>query len=218
MCGRASMSASPDELREIFHLTEVPPLEPRYNIAPTEPMAIIRTPGRLELVRFGLIPPWAKDPREGTRFINARAETVATQPAFRDAFRSRRCLIVVSGFYEWQVRGKKKQPYFVHREDGKPFALAGLWSTWRSRDGQVVDSCSVITRVPSSMLAEVHDRMPVVLAPSDHDRWIDPGTPDVAAFLDGHDEMLVMHPVSARVNKPGNEGSELIARDDHTLG
>jgi putative SOS response-associated peptidase YedK len=218
MCGRATMSASPDELAELFHLTELPLVEPRYNIAPTEPMAVIRTPGRLELLRFGLIPPWATDPREGTRFINARAETVAKQPAFRDAFRHRRCLVVVSGFYEWQVRGKKKQPFFVHREDGKPFALAGLWATWRSRDGQVVDSCSVITRVPSAMLAGVHDRMPVVLAPSDYDRWIDPGTSDAASFLEGHAEQLVIHPVSMRVNKAGTEGPELIERDDHTLG
>jgi putative SOS response-associated peptidase YedK len=212
------MSASPEELAEMFHLTELPPVEPRYNIAPTEPMAVIRTPGRLELLRFGLVPPWAKDPREGTRFINARAETVAKQPAFRDAFRQRRCLVVVSGFYEWQVRGKKKQPFFVHREDGKPFALAGLWATWRSRDGQVVDSCSVITRVPSAMLAEVHDRMPVVLAPSDYDRWIDPATADAASFLAGHAEQLVMHPVSTQVNKAGTEGPRLIERDDHTLG
>ena len=212
------MFASQGELREMFHLTDVPPLEPRYNIAPTEPMAVIRTPGRLELLRFGLIPPWAKEPREGTRFINARAETVAKQPAFREAFRSRRCLVVVSGFYEWQVRGKKKQPFFVHREDGKPFALAGLWATWRAHDGQVVDSCSVITRVPSSMLAVVHDRMPVVLAPTDYDRWIDPETPDPASLLEGLGEQLVMHPVRALVNKAGIEGSHLIERDDHTLG
>jgi putative SOS response-associated peptidase YedK len=218
MCGRAAISASPEDLREIFHLTEIPPLEARYNIAPTQPMAVIRTRGRLELSRFGLVPPWAKDPKEGTRFINARAETVAKQPAFRDAFRSRRCLVVISGFYEWQARGKAKQPYYVHRADGKAFALAGLWSTWKSRDGEVIDSCSVITRTPSPMLAAVHDRMPVVLSPAEYDGWIDPATADVTAMLEGHAEELAMHPVSALVNKPGNDDARLIVRDDHSLG
>src|SRR5215475_3154725 len=143
MCGRTVLVTPDDELRDAFGLPELPlDRTPAFNIAPTEPQAIVRTPGRLELVRWGLLPSFARKPGEGARFINARAETVATLSAFRDAYRSRRCLVIVSGFYEWRSEGKRKLPFYIHREDRRPFAFGGLWSTWTSRDtGEVIDTC-----------------------------------------------------------------------------
>lgn len=205
-----------DELREAFGLEELPgDLVPRFNIAPTDPQAIIRVPGRLELASFGLLPPFAKSRGEGARFINARSETVATQPVFREAYRERRCLVVVSGFYEWHTEGKRKLPFFIHREDGKPFAFAGLWSTWRSRDGEVVDSCAIITRPPSTQMSVVHDRMPVILSPDEYAAWLDASTADVTPLLAGHPEGLALRPVSTLVNKAGVNDPRCIEESPH---
>jgi len=216
MCGRTVLAVPDDELREAFGLEELPPdLIARYNIAPTDPQAIIREPGRLELARFGLLPPFAKSIGEGARFINARAETVATQPVYRDAFRDRRCLVVVSGFYEWRTEGKRKLPYFIHREDGKPFAFAGLWSTWRSRDGEIVDSCAIITRTPSPQMSVLHDRMPVILARDEYAAWLDANNPDVMPLLAGHAEGLALRPVSTLVNKAGVNDPRCIEEASH---
>jgi putative SOS response-associated peptidase YedK len=219
MCGRTVLACPDDELKEIFGLDEIPDLTPRFNIAPTEPQAIIRVPGRLELARFGLLPSFARSPGEGTKFINARSETVATRPPFRDAFRSQRCLVIVSGFYEWKAMGKGKQPFYIRREDAKPMAFAGLWSTWVSRDtGEVIESCAIITRTPSQQLAQLHDRMPVILAPDEYAAWIDPRTSDVMPLLAGHAEGLTMFPVSKMVNKAGVNDPRCVERAEPEQG
>jgi putative SOS response-associated peptidase YedK len=143
MCGRATLSTSPEDLREAFGLSDLPELPPRFNIAPTQPIAVIREPHRLELLRWGLILPGGH--RQGARGINVRVESVARAPAYRESFRKRRCLVIVDGFFEWERRDKGKQPFVVRREDGKPFGLAGIWERSTTTDGEVIDTCAVIT-------------------------------------------------------------------------
>lgn len=233
MCGRAALSAPPEDLREVFGLDEVPTLAPRFNIAPTQPIPIVRvarTGGRkLELARWGLVPWWAEDPKIGNRFINARVESVATNRAFREAFARHRCLVVVDGFYEWQKRETTdakgrvkiaKQPFFVRRKDGKPFGMAGLWDTWKSKDGEIVESATVVTRGALGPIAALHDRMPLIVAPDAYDLWLASGKGDpLAAALEqagGPDalpeivhavppEELEAFPVGTLVNDPKND-------------
>ena len=171
MCGRTVLAASPENLREVFGLDHVPELKPHYNIPPSQPLAVVRvlrgspTPARtMDLLRWGLVPAWADDLKMGNRLALARVETVATTPAFRDAFRSRRCLVVVDGFYEWKRDGKSaSHPYVFRRPDQAPFALAGLWDRWTSKDGEVVESCAILTQPALPPVSEVHGRMPVML-------------------------------------------------------
>jgi putative SOS response-associated peptidase YedK len=222
MCGRAVLSTPPDDLAEIFGLEEVPRLTPHYNLAPTQDMAVVRVlPGqtgrRLDLLRWGLVPWWADDPKMGSRFINARADTLLTSRAFREAARERRCLVVVDGFYEWQRHGKTKTPFFVHRRDGKPFALAGLWERWRSRDAPrdtpKLQTCTVVTTDPQADIANLHDRMPLILPAEQWDAWLDPTSHDpdvIAKLLVRHDAELEMYPVSTRVNTPANDDASLL--------
>jgi putative SOS response-associated peptidase YedK len=203
MCGRATLSASEDDLRRIFGLSGLLPLAPRFNIAPSQVIAVIREPGKLELLKWGL------DLARG-RGVNVRAETVARAPQYRDSFRTRRCLVVVDGFYEWKrLPGSKKQPFLVRREDGQPFALAGIWDRSTTPDGEVVDACAVITGKAQAVVAELHDRMPIVVAPEHFERWLEPRerptdllTPSAAA--------LVAYPVSPLVNSPKNDDPRLI--------
>lgn len=221
MCGRATLSAPPEDLRELFGLDEAPALAPRFNIAPTQPIAIVRAtlPRRIELVRWGLIPPWAHDLREGAKLVNVRAETVAKR--FGDAFRSGRCLIAVDGFYEWQTRGTIRQPYFVTRRDKKPFALAGLAGRWVSREsGESFESAAVVTVASQAPLDQIHDRMPLVLAASEHEQWLRGEAADAAALLPrpaASIEELVFHPVSTRVNSPANDDAACIAPPEQGL-
>jgi putative SOS response-associated peptidase YedK len=163
LCGRFTLRTSAREIAEEFGLTEVPDLAPRHNIAPTQPAPLVRRPRQLELLRWGLIPPWAEDAKVGSRMINARAETVATTPAFRRAFQTRRCLIIADGFYEWHNR----VPHLIHRRDNRPFAFAGLWDRWKG-----IDSCTIITTDSNDLVRPLHDRMPVILSPEDYDRWL----------------------------------------------
>ncbi len=162
----------------MFRLLRVLKLEPRYNIAPTQAVAAVRqidSQRELAFLHWGLIPSWSKDPKMGARMINARAETVATKPSFRSAFKSRRCLIPADGFYEWkQTRKKTKQPYFIGLKNEEPFAFAGLWEHWESSDGSVIDSCTIITTQANDVLRKLHDRMPVILHEEHFDRWLDP--------------------------------------------
>lgn len=205
MCGRAKLSTPGEELAKIFDLAEVPLLEPHWNLAPTQTMAIIREPRRLEFARFGFIPSFARSPKEGTRYLNARAETVATLSAFRDAFRTRRCLVIVDGFYEWKTVEKKKQPYLLERPNGAPFALAGVWTTWTSREtGEIIDSCAIITKPAKGVARELHDRMPLILPSSAWAKWLDMSR-DAADLLETDDFDLVARPVSVRVNSPQND-------------
>jgi putative SOS response-associated peptidase YedK len=203
MCGRATLSTSPQDLRDLFGLDDVPELRPRFNIAPTQPIAVIREPHRLELIRWGLILPG--DHRRGAQGINVRVESVARAPAYRESFRRRRCLVIVDGFFEWEKRDNVKQPFIVRREDRKPFALAGIWERSATTDGEIIDSCAVVTGDAKGVVAEVHDRMPLIVPAVGYTRWLDPGEKQLADLLVPTAEALVSYPVSTLVNSPAND-------------
>jgi putative SOS response-associated peptidase YedK len=218
MCGRFTMATPGQVIAEVFGLDDVPELSPRFNIAPTQAVAAVRAraDGRRELVAltWGLIPSWSKDRAIGSRMINARAETVAEKPAFRAALRARRCLVLADGFYEWQKLGTRKQPHHIRMRDGRPFAFAGLWERWVPPEGDPVESCTIITTVPNEVVAPIHDRMPVILAPADLDLWLEPGSRDpaaVAALLRPYPAGgMTAYPVSLRVNSPGADDASCV--------
>jgi putative SOS response-associated peptidase YedK len=218
MCGRFSLTYTDQDLLEYFQLARGLDLEPRYNIAPSQPVAAVRVEEgerRLVLLRWGLIPFWANDPKVGYKMINARAETAHKTPAFRAAFRGRRCLIPASGYYEWDKKGGSRQPYHILRADGQPLALAGLWEHWEGEEGKtVIESCTILTNAANEPVARLHDRMPVILEPEDFDLWLDPGEQRVER-LRGLLEpvapgVLAMYTVSPYVNKATNEGEKCI--------
>ncbi len=218
MCGRFTLRAPASVVAEQFSVFEISPWKARYNIAPSQPVAAVRMAGagakatsqrELAWLRWGLIPSWASDPVIGNRLINARAETAAAKPAFRTPFRRRRCLVVADGFYEWQKAGKRKAPHLVRMRDDRPFAFAGLWDLWEGPDHSVVESCTLLTTEANDVVRPIHDRMPVILAPADYDRWLDPaigGPEELAALLRPYpvDEMMA-YPVSPLVNSPAND-------------
>lgn len=214
MCGRFTLIAPGEAVAEHFQLTEIPKLKPRYNIAPTQPVAAVRispNTGDRELTFFnwGLIPRWAKDPTIGSRMINARSETAAEKPSFRVAFKYRRCLVPADGFYEWQKTNGQKQPVRIQMSDGGLFAFAGLWEHWASPDGSEIESCTLLTTEPNERLRTVHNRMPVILSPKDYDLWLDPGAQhpgEVQPLLRPYPaEEMAYYPVSTHVNDPRNE-------------
>lgn len=200
MCGRAKLSVSENDLRELFQLEEIPLLNPRFNIAPSQDLAIIREPRKLELVHWGL------QNVGRARGINVRAETVARAPQYRDSFRSRRCLVVVDGFYEWQRRNERKQPFLVRRADGSAFALAGIWD----RNAQGQPTCAVITTQAQGVVADLHDRMPVIIPSTAYERWLDPDERKPVDLLRPDASELVSHPVSTLVNSPANDDPRCI--------
>jgi putative SOS response-associated peptidase YedK len=220
MCGRYRVSKRKREIEEHFKAASEESEEewiPRYNVAPTQPVAVIRQhpkePVRkLSMMRWGLIPSWAKDASGSARMINARLESAATQPAFRDAMKSRRCLIPADGFYEWKKNGKIKQPYCFEVNGGKLFAFAGLWDRWKNPNGEWIRSCSILTTRPNAATAPVHDRMPVILDPNDYDLWLDPGMNDTGAaaeLLKPFDaQRMRAYPVSLRINNANNDDEE----------
>jgi putative SOS response-associated peptidase YedK len=183
MCGRFSQAQIAELDREVFRLLEMPALEPRYNIAPTQDVAVVRERRNgervLQLLRWGLIPSWAKDPALGNRMINARAETLAVKPAFKRPFARQRCIVPADGFYEWKRTGGAKQPYYIRREDGGPMAFAGLWDRWRSDGDATVDSFTIVTTTPNDLVAPIHNRMPAILLPDGYDMWLDSENRDV---------------------------------------
>jgi putative SOS response-associated peptidase YedK len=193
--------------------------EPRYNIAPTQAVLVVRRDQqgalRASLMRWGLIPSWAGDPSIGARTINARAETAASKPSFREPLQRKRCLIPADGFYEWQRAAKQKQPCCFEVGDGAVFAFAGLWDSWRGRDGQAVESCTILTTTPNQ-LADVHDRMPVILASEQLDRWLDPSMQDavtaVALLTPFDSHRMRRYPVSTRVNAVVNDDPDCSTR------
>ncbi len=189
----------------------------RYNVAPSQPVLTIRQDRsepvrRLSTMRWGLVPSWAKDSGIGYKTINARSETVATTASFREPFKSQRCLVPADGFYEWKREGKTRQPYCFVMNDGELFAFAGLWDRWRDPEGKIVESCTILTTTPNSLLADVHDRMPVILCPDIHDLWLDPAFENVASLsemLRPFDPALMRrYPVSPRVNHVHNDDAE----------
>jgi putative SOS response-associated peptidase YedK len=215
MCGRFTSYHSSSEIAKAFNLADVPELEPRYNIAPTTEVAtIIRAENReFKWLRWGLIPHWAKDKSIGNKLINARAETVAEKPSFKSAFKHSRCLIIASGFYEWQRQEKGKQPFLIQRTDNLPFAFAGLWSSW-NKDGETIDSCTIITTEANKIMIPIHQRMPVILKSDDYDLWLDSTVrqPELLQpLLQPFDsDLLKAHPVTTKVNNPRNDSLECI--------
>jgi len=226
MCGRMLLTTPVSELQKVFGFPEAPNLAPRWNIAPTQDIAAVRLEdgGRhLALLRWGLVPHWAADPSVGSRMINARAETLAEKPAFRTAFRQRRCLIPIDGFYEWKALdgGKRKQPYAIRRGDRAPMALAGLWESWAGPKGQPLpqplQTASIVTTTANAVLAGLHDRMPVIVAETDWERWLDPGAPLPAVqdlLRPAPDGDLEAFPVSPRVNSVRNDDESCIVAFD----
>lgn len=217
MCGRFTQTRSWQELVELYKITEGQDREPgpasRYNIAPTQDVAVLKRgrdgQGRaLVRMRWGLVPPWADDLKTGSRMINARAKSVDAKPAFRSAFRERRCLIVADGFYEWRKRpGRAKQPYHVAPAGPGPFAFAGLWERWHGPAGERVETCAIITTGAAPALAEVHDRMPAILGPDAFEPWLEPQADPVClrALLQPFAGPLRVVPVASRVNDVRNE-------------
>lgn len=214
MCGRYSLATDPKKLAEAFeNYAEVPEeLPPRYNIAPSQPIAVIANNNRrqIEFFKWGLIPSWAKDPSIGNRMINARAETLAEKPSFRTAYRRRRCLVLADGFYEWRRNpDKSKTPMYIQLKSEEPFAFAGLWEVWHSPQDDVILSCTIITTNPNELTRPIHNRMPVILPRQAYGQWLDPAE-QKAEQLQGllkpypADEMTA-YPVSTVVNNPTNE-------------
>lgn len=218
MCGRYSLTTPAEAVRRFFGYPELPNLMPRANIAPTQDVAAVRLgdDGARHFVwlRWGLVPAWAKDVSIASKMINARGETVVEKPAFRAAFRARRCLIAADGFYEWKTEDGAKQPYRVARADGAPIGFAGLWEHWdKAPDGAPLETCSIVTTDANDLLRAVHHRMPVILAPADFDAWLDPETPPARAqslLCPCPQEDLVVFPVSRRVNSVANDDLSLI--------
>ena len=212
MCGRYALTTPPDVLAALFELTKLPALKPRYNIAPTQSVPIVRDGpdgGReMTVVRWGLIPSWAKDPAISGRMINARSETASEKPAFRAAFRHRRCIVPADGFYEWRKLDGGKQPYYIGRADGRPMALAGLWESWTNHEnaGEMIESCAILTTSANETISELHDRMPVILEPESIAAWLNPAAEGTAALAELLEPaaagVLEFFPVSRRVNSP----------------
>lgn len=224
MCGRFTLRTSPQRLLEGFG-GSFPEFQPRYNIAPTQLVLAVRatpegTGRQAAALRWGLVPSWAKDLKIGANAVNARAETVAEKPMFRAAIKKRRCLVLADGYYEWRADGKAKQPYHFRYEDQRPFAFAGLWESWRGVDGNdaPLETCTIITTAARGIAATLHERMPVIIPPSDYDRWIAPQPLDVAQLETLlhpplQDELIPV-PVSKVVNSVKNQGPECLEPAD----
>lgn len=219
MCGRFTQRQPATKLKKEFGVDELPEVEARYNVAPTQSILGVRQmpDGReMGLLKWGLIPSWAKDSSMGAKLINARSETVTEKPSFREAFKRRRLLIPADGFYEWQRTEGRKQPFFFHMRDDHPFGFAGLWDRWQNPEGELIESCTILTTEANEVLRPVHDRMPVILHPEDYELWLDDDVRKVSL----REDLLRPFPasemegymVSASINSPRNQGAELIER------
>jgi putative SOS response-associated peptidase YedK len=216
MCGRFSASKSDDIIRKFGSLAKAFSLGPRYNIAPSQMVAGIRldASGQAEFVnlKWGLIPSWASDPKIAWSLINARGETVKTKPAFRDAFKRRRCLILADGFFEWAKEGDKKLPFHFRLKSHEPFAFAGLWESWTGPGGEPIETCTIITCEANQLVKPVHGRMPVILAEDAYALWLDAKTPNSELLLLPYPaNEMETYPVSTLVNSPRNESAECVA-------
>lgn len=230
MCGRFSLNKTGDDLADAFLLRSTPPVVPRFNIAPSQPVATVvatveNPEPYFDFRLWGLIPSWAKDPAIGSRMINARAETLVEKPSFRAAFKRRRCLILADGFYEWQAQAsrKTKQPHYIFLKDHAPFAFAGLWEHWSDpNSGGELQTCTILTTAPNELMAPIHNRMPVILTPEDYAAWLDPDyyQPQVLQeMLRPYDDgAMDRYPVSTVVNKPQNDSPECIEPLDTASG
>ena len=223
MCGRFTLRTPASAIAEQFSLLEVPDLQPRFNIAPTQPVPAVRVDPHLAAPRrqfvflhWGLVPSWADDPKIGNRMINARAETAADKPSFRAAMRRRRCLIVADGFYEWQTVGKRRQPMYIHLRDGRPFAFAGLWESWEGADHSALESCTILTTAANELVRPIHDRMPVIVAPENYSLWLDPAVQQAEPILPllrpYPPEEMDAYAVSMRVNSPARDDAACVEK------
>jgi len=221
VCGRYELHSHPAAIALAFGLAHAPDVRPRYNIAPMTDVPVVRVNanGERELVRmrWGLVPRWAKDPAIGSRMINARGETIAEKPSFRQAYRRHRCLLPADGFYEWMAvpaadgEPARKQPVHVGMKDGAPFGMAGLFERWRSSEGEILDTCTIVTTAANTRLAPVHDRMPLIVPPSGYARWLDPQLADVADLIVAFPPAdVAWYPVSPRVNNVHHDDASLI--------
>jgi putative SOS response-associated peptidase YedK len=228
MCGRYVISSPPDVLRALFGYLEQPNFPPRYNVAPTQPVPVVRLwEGRRQfaLVRWGLIPAWVKDPRGFALLLNARGESAAEKPAFRNAMKRRRCLFPADGFYEWkrtqvgpdrsgQKNTETKRPHFIRAKDGGPLAFAGLWETWIGPGGEEMETAAIVTTTANRTLAPLHDRMPVIVPPGAFDMWLDPNADAAMAaalIAPANDDLLETYEVSTAVNRTANDAPDLVA-------
>jgi len=214
MCGRFTLATTtPGELRQRFPIGESVEIRQRFNVAPGDDvLAVVMREGGATgaLLRWGLVPPWADDPSVGFKMINARAETVADKPAYRGPFQRGRCLIVADGFYEWEREGAR-QPFHITRGSGEPFAFAGLRTAWRTPDGELLRSCTIVTTQANATIEHIHPRMPVILDPANFDRWLSPLEPDPRDLLVPYPaEPMHMWPISSRVNKPDNDDAAIL--------
>ncbi len=224
MCGRFTLTDPAPWLAEILGVHDsarMGEISPKYNVAPGTDVAIVRSGARkkreLALARWGLVPFWAKSPDFGAKTINARAETAAQKPAFRAAFRYRRCLIPADGFYEWAGDGREKQPFFIHLQERKPFAFAGLWESWSGADGGSMETCTILTTRANQKLTELHPRMPVILPENSYEDWLHPGgrrpLDTLHALLQPYSaDAFAYYPVSKRVNSPRNDDPACLER------
>ncbi len=220
MCGRYAIVLVGDgTLQRRFSLEEsLDDPTPRFNVAPTQTLPVIvrNSPNRMEMMRWGLVPSWAKDMSIGSRLINARAETVAEKPAFRRPLRSQRCLVPATGFFEWKRDGDGKTPHFIHLPDEPLFVFAGLYDLWRDPDGQVVQTYTILTTEPNTVMAPIHNRMPVILRREDEDEWLDPENTEPEQLLPllrpYPAEGMAAYPVSRMVNSPANDAADVLVR------
>jgi putative SOS response-associated peptidase YedK len=218
MCGRYVITSSPAAIRALFGYPEQPNFPPRYNVAPTQPIPVVRLDNgkrQSALMRWGLIPSWVKDPKTFSLLINARSESVIEKPAFRAAMRRRRCLIPADGFYEWKDLGGRKQPYFVRlKKSGGPFAFAGLWETWTGPNGEEMDTAAIVTTKANRTLSTIHERMPVILPPETFDLWLDCANVDAntaaALLVPARDDLLEGYEISTAVNRVANDDARLV--------
>ncbi len=218
MCGRYVITSSPEAIRAWFGYPQQPNFPPRYNVAPTQPIPVVRlVDGKRQfvLMRWGLVPSWVRDPKRFSLLINARAESILDKPAFRAAMRRRRCLIPADGFYEWNDSGGRKRPFLVHpRASGAPLAFAGLWETWTGPNGEEVDTAAIVTTRANRMLSALHDRMPAIVSPEAFALWLDCANVDAATatalLVPAGEELLDVHEVSPAVNRVANDDPQLI--------
>jgi putative SOS response-associated peptidase YedK len=217
MCGRYAITSAPEAIRRLFGYDEQPNFPPRYNVAPTQPVPIVRMAAgkrQFALVRWGFIPSWVKDPRGFALLINARGESLDAKPAFRAALRYRRCLFPADGFYDWRRAGERAAPYYVRRKDGGPMAFAGLWENWMGPNGEEMETAAIVTTRANRMLAPIHPRMPAIVPPEAFGLWLDSAKVDAttaaALIAPAPEDMLESYPVSPAVNRAANDAPDLL--------
>lgn len=221
MCGRFTLEASPDLLAKIFGLSSLPDISSRYNIAPSQQVAVVRNLGgenHLDFLKWGLVPSWADDETIGYKLVNARSETVFEKNSFKRPIRSRRCLVPASGYYEWMHADEGAVPYYISMANGSPMAFAGIWEQWKCPDHAILETCAILTTASNSLMQKIHDRMPVILHPDEYSLWLDREMSDPIRlqplFKPYPSDVMCYHPVSSAVNNPRNDTPDCIAQLD----